>query len=64
MDWADLEAGVSSKCIWIRAFDAHFNIGCANENGQRGTLILKDALYTEKRNGILNTARTAEKKLK
>lgn len=55
---------MSSKCIWIRAFDAHFNIGCANENGQRGTLILKDALYTEKRNGILNTARTAEKKLK
>jgi hypothetical protein len=32
--------------------------------GNEATLILKDVLYTEKRNGILNTARTAEKKLK
>ena len=24
------------KCKWTRAFDGHFNIGCANKTKQRG----------------------------
>lgn len=23
------------KCIWVRAFDAHFNISCVRETGKR-----------------------------
>lgn len=27
---------MGKKCKWVRAFDQHFNIGCANETGKRG----------------------------
>ena len=31
----DCEAG--NSCIWTKAFDANFNISCANETGQRAS---------------------------
>jgi hypothetical protein len=37
---------VEGKCEWIRAFDGHFNIGCANETGQRANGDFKrDSIY-------------------
>ena len=30
-----------NQCKWVRAFDGHFNIGCANETGERGNTHFK-----------------------